>query len=118
MRNGITEDRDEDFAIRLVDENTGNFSDPRYKPKDLEEVWENIENYINLCDRDGRECTLKTAMEYTDTPFWIFSDNRTSELIKLYFSMKQNPMFLYGNIENTPNLWIESVAILNTMWQT
>ena len=117
MRNSIVEERDEDFTIRLIDEKTGNFLNPIYKPLDLEEVWSNVENYISICHKNSQKCTLEVAMEYTDTPYWIFADDRTMELIKLYFAMKQNPMFLFGDIENTPNLWVDSVALLNTLWQ-
>lgn len=97
----------------MVDKDTGNFTDSEYEPKDLREVIENIETYISFSHANGQKCTLEIAMEYTNTPYWIFSDNRTNELIKLYLAYKQTPMSMFGELKNTPFIWVETVSQLN-----
>ena len=115
MKTGSQEEIIEDFTIRLVNEK-GKITDFNYTPSNIDEIWDNVNRYLSFCFDNGFKTSIETAMEYTDTPFWIFSDDRTKEIIKLYFAMKQNPMFLYGSIENTPTIWIDSTSLLNILW--
>jgi hypothetical protein len=115
MRNNIAEEIDEDFTVRLID-NKARITNFNYTPSSINELWENVERYLAYCKEQEKKVTLDIAFEFTNTPYWIFSDYRTQEIIKLYFAMKQNPMFLFGSIEQTPTLWIDAVSTLNQLW--
>jgi len=112
----VYEKIDDDFTIRLIDDN-GSITESEYHPQTIEEVWSNVQRYIDFCEKEEKKVTIELAMEYTGTPYSVFNDLRTQEIINLYFAFKQNPLFLFTTIETTPTIWVESLSILNTLWQ-
>jgi hypothetical protein len=101
--------------VRLVDDG-GNILDPAYHPKDVDDALENVHRYLSYCDKQNKNVTIVLAMEYTMTPYWIFTDRRTDELMKLYLAFKSNPMVLYNSLKETPGLWVDAVSYLNLIW--